>query len=323
MTSENTTLGKRIMSLRKAAGMTQEQLAEKLGVSPQAVSKWENDVSCPDITAIPLIASIFGITSDELLGIKPPETPQAPKETAKKSSSSQGGTGLGILMIVLGAAFLISRTASLPFELWDILWPAALLGAGIAWAIENRSLFCLGIAGAGLYFLLANLGNAMPFPLDFNTIWPLALILAGLDVLLPRLFPSIFHGIKPFAGSHRFNENSVSKYDLCNGFLSSETVFGEKHYSVESCEISGSDIQTVFGRCTIDLSRCSFAADAVLLVEVTFGQLQLILPSSARVISKVESAFGSTDIIGAPDTDAAMVILRGKVSFASLEIHYK
>lgn len=58
MTSENITLGKRIMQLRKASGMTQEQLAEKLGVSPQAVSKWENDVSCPDISTIPLLSLI-------------------------------------------------------------------------------------------------------------------------------------------------------------------------------------------------------------------------------------------------------------------------
>ena len=42
-TNNTDTLGKRIMALRKAAGMTQEQVAERLGVSPQAVSKWEND----------------------------------------------------------------------------------------------------------------------------------------------------------------------------------------------------------------------------------------------------------------------------------------
>lgn len=67
-TNNTDTLGKRIMALRKAAGMTQEQVAERLGVSPQAVSKWENDVSCPDVTMIPRIAQLFNVSTDELLG---------------------------------------------------------------------------------------------------------------------------------------------------------------------------------------------------------------------------------------------------------------
>ncbi len=45
------TLGTRIAEYRKQCGMTQEQLAEHMDVSPQAVSKWENDMSCPDIAA--------------------------------------------------------------------------------------------------------------------------------------------------------------------------------------------------------------------------------------------------------------------------------
>ena len=47
------TLGKRIEENRKKLGLTQDQLAEKLGVTAQAVSKWENDQSCPDITMLP------------------------------------------------------------------------------------------------------------------------------------------------------------------------------------------------------------------------------------------------------------------------------
>lgn len=61
-------IGKNIAKLRKLKNLTQEQLAEMVGVSPQAVSKWENGLSCPDITLLPTIAKIFGITVDELLG---------------------------------------------------------------------------------------------------------------------------------------------------------------------------------------------------------------------------------------------------------------
>ena len=61
------TMGSRIAARRKEKGMTQEELAARLGVSAQAVSKWENDVSCPDISLLPRLCRILGITSDELL----------------------------------------------------------------------------------------------------------------------------------------------------------------------------------------------------------------------------------------------------------------
>lgn len=61
------TLGSRIATLRKSKGYTQEEFSDMLGISPQAVSKWENDLSCPDIMLIPQIAQILGISSDELL----------------------------------------------------------------------------------------------------------------------------------------------------------------------------------------------------------------------------------------------------------------
>ena len=61
------TIGKRIALLRKEKGLTQEELATHMGVSPQAVSKWENDQTCPDISALPKLARLLGVTVDELL----------------------------------------------------------------------------------------------------------------------------------------------------------------------------------------------------------------------------------------------------------------
>lgn len=64
-------LGNNISERRKAKGMTQDELAAKLGVSAQAVSKWENNLSCPDISLLPEISKLFGISVDELLGVAP------------------------------------------------------------------------------------------------------------------------------------------------------------------------------------------------------------------------------------------------------------
>ena len=63
----NETIGNRIAKYRKGKGLTQEALANQMGVSAQAVSKWETDASCPDITALPQLCKILGITTDELL----------------------------------------------------------------------------------------------------------------------------------------------------------------------------------------------------------------------------------------------------------------
>lgn len=67
-------LGNNISERRKAMGLTQEELASKLGVSAQAVSKWENNLSCPDISLLPDISKLFSISVDELLGASDTKT---------------------------------------------------------------------------------------------------------------------------------------------------------------------------------------------------------------------------------------------------------
>jgi len=60
------TLGEKLAEKRRMKNMTQDDVAEKLGVTPQAVSKWENDASCPDISLLPVIASLYETTIDDL-----------------------------------------------------------------------------------------------------------------------------------------------------------------------------------------------------------------------------------------------------------------
>lgn len=59
-------IGNKIKALRKARGLTQEQLANAIGISFQAVSKWENNIAYPDITLVPVLANFFGVSMDEL-----------------------------------------------------------------------------------------------------------------------------------------------------------------------------------------------------------------------------------------------------------------
>lgn len=79
------TLGRRIQTLRKAQSLTQEALAERMDVTPQAVSKWENNQSCPDIMSLPRLAAELRTTVDALLTgesgtAKTSPAPKAPEE---------------------------------------------------------------------------------------------------------------------------------------------------------------------------------------------------------------------------------------------------
>ena len=64
------TFGSMIATLRKEQGMTQFELAEKMGVTDKAVSKWERDLSFPDVNSIPKLAEIFNVSVDALMQVK-------------------------------------------------------------------------------------------------------------------------------------------------------------------------------------------------------------------------------------------------------------
>lgn len=73
-------LSEKIYSCRKKAGLSQEALAEKLGVSRQAVSKWETAEAIPELSKIPMMAKIFGVTADWLLSEEEDFTTPPPEE---------------------------------------------------------------------------------------------------------------------------------------------------------------------------------------------------------------------------------------------------
>ena len=90
MTTSSETLGRRIARLRLARTATQERLAKELNVSPQAVSKWENDINYPDISLLPDLARFLGVSIDELLSgasASTQESVAAQESTAEKSTT--------------------------------------------------------------------------------------------------------------------------------------------------------------------------------------------------------------------------------------------
>ena len=88
------TIGQNIKKLRKNTNMTQEELAEMLSISPQAVSRWETNSAMPDITLLPSLCNVFHVSADELLGIDTAKQDQEINEIREKANakSSRGYT---------------------------------------------------------------------------------------------------------------------------------------------------------------------------------------------------------------------------------------
>lgn len=92
------TLGKRIARLRRKMGLKQERLAELLSVSPQAVSKWENDQTRPDISLLPKLGKVLGVSVDELLSGQSEQTELAVKLVPEKERKDLKDMMLRILV---------------------------------------------------------------------------------------------------------------------------------------------------------------------------------------------------------------------------------
>lgn len=120
---EAKSIGKFIATLRKANGYTQAQLAEMLGVSNKTISNWENEVSYPDLSLIPVIADLFNVTSDELLrGAKDNQNVQIEnkpieqynetkaskiKENLKKNLMNKYSNQIFISLGILGVSYIL------------------------------------------------------------------------------------------------------------------------------------------------------------------------------------------------------------------------
>lgn len=335
-TMEQQSMGKRIMQLRKEKGYTQEQLAEMMGVSAQAVSKWENDVSCPDISILPQLAEKLGVSTDELLGVKPIEPKVVIVDAQKNSKDGDGsfsvswdgvdhakkdGVWFAILITVLGLAFLVQRLGLVSFGIWSIVWPAVIIGLGVSWMVKRFSFFALAVAGLGVYFLLFNLGQ-ISLVLTWGIIWPSLLVLLGLTILYETLIP---HKHKWCGVNVVGSKDKRSQYREENGFVSYECAFSEENRRVAVEDFLGGDIDLSFGKSELDLTNVKrVSPNAKLDVDVSFATFDLIVPKTMRIFLKSDKSFGSIQMNGEPNAGAMLtLVVDGDVSFGTMNILYR
>ena len=127
-------IGETIAYLRKEKGMTQNELAEKMNVTDKAVSKWERDLSCPDINTISKLADILDVSVEELLKAKKKENSNTKMKDLINLIFKAVALAMGIAVVVLNILNQI-----------DIKSSIIMLGIGIA---------CMAI------YLLDNKGNS-------------------------------------------------------------------------------------------------------------------------------------------------------------------
>lgn len=98
------TMGEIISNLRREQGMTQKDLADKMGVTDKAVSKWERNLSCPDISSIPRLAEALGTTVDALMDVKPKaeekETPEQIIQLVLSTIPLAMGVALAVVSVI-------------------------------------------------------------------------------------------------------------------------------------------------------------------------------------------------------------------------------
>jgi len=339
------TMGKRISTRRKALGMTQDQLAAALGVSPQAVSKWENDQCCPDISILPELARVIQMTTDALLGItwnpepentqedfaakaepKPEEEleqnrTEVPQSAAAKPFSRIWSSRrlwrrdlvLALWLICVGVFMLIGQFTRVQVGLWTVLWTSGIFFLGIG-LLVGHYVFPGLIAAIGGAYLVADRFQWISFGLSWQIVLAILFALLGLSLLFRR------YQRHNATAEHRFG----TEYHIEDGFFDFSGSFGEEHYTVVTPMLRGGNVSASFGEFTLDLTRITAIADSCeITVQSSFGETVLLVPRQYRVILEGSKSFGAFSSRGEPDAVPQGVIhVSCSVSFGETCVRY-
>lgn len=334
------TLGKRIMENRKRLKMTQEQLAEMLGVTAQAVSKWENDQSCPDIGILPRISDIFGISTDELLGHSNTQKSFEAEIVDEEENESNGvrfqngnwefkwnskkrhSIGIAVFVLAVGVLYLLVQLFQWPLSLWDVSWPTAIFVFGLWGLLGHFSFFQLGCTLFG-GFALADKLFQFSFDVDGRIIWAVLLLLFGGSLLVDAMKKNR----KPiFQISGPSNKQQADyTYHISEDSFAFSRSFGEQKQPIYLKTLRQGDINVSFGEYTVDLTKIeNITANCIINAQCSFGELHLLVPRRYQVVIKNSGAFSDIEITGEPDENAVeKILLDGNVSFGEIEIQYK
>ena len=344
------TLGKRIVAHRKRLGLTQDQLAEKMGITAQAVSKWENDQSCPDKSALPQLADIFGITVDALLGresTKEPEPEIPAQEKPQKepifeavvvddneeddkhhlefhfNGGKKSYIGPAVWVIAVGLFYLANILFDWRLSFWEVLWPTSLLTFGLFNLYPRFSFLSLGCILVGGYVITSHF---LPNPVieDNRIIWAAIIILLGISLLADALRKKKrAHRYSP-ACNYSGDKEFCKTLDFGDDSFRYSASFGSDRVCVELPVMREGEIDVNFGDYIVDLRGVETVdAPAKLDVNASFGELTLLVPRRFMVNMHQDTSFSGVEVKGHPDeAPEGTIYMDADVSFGSLVIEY-
>ena len=180
----NIKLADRLVELRKEHKLSQEALAEKLGLSRQSISKWERAEASPDTDNLIALAEVYGITLDELLGNNEPKAEKSEPQLTKKQLSAKQIKGKSNLkkapLLFLGAiAVYVGGGIILGVFWWALMWILFPLVLGYTFSalslcFEDRKLLSIIFSTVAAIFLAVSLYIALGVTLH---LWGIAWII--------------------------------------------------------------------------------------------------------------------------------------------------
>lgn len=334
------TLGKRIAAHRKRLKMTQDQLAEQLGVTAQAVSKWENNLSCPDIGILPQLAAIFGTSVDSLLGCEPQkneiihEAEVIHDEESKSDgiciqkgqwelhldNNKKDAVGLALWVLLCGSVMLATRLMDQNLSFWNCLWTTALLTFGLFGLFPDFSVFRLGCALFGGYFLLEYL-QITSLGLSGKLVFPICLLLFGLGLLVEAMKKSKKSKFEIHNSRHQAH---VTSCNLGEDSFQCVASFGTDTYPITLPRLTHGQIDLSFGDLTVDLRDCrEIAPNCSIHIDCAFGEVKLLVPRHYQIKANPSSTFGAFGYQGDPDpASQGTILLDANVSFGEIQVVY-
>lgn len=330
------TLGKRIVYHRKRLKLTQDQLAEKLSVTAQAISKWENDQSCPDIALLPRLADLFGITTDSLLGHDVQENIYQAEVVDNSDdddsihvqkgnfefhwdSGRRGSLWFAFWVLFLGVLYLLSQVLSWDISFWGILWPTSLLAFGFGGIIGSFSFVKICCILFGSYALISKIWG-FTIQLEKGFFWAILIVLFGVSLFVDALNKTRRNKLQ---FRNRSNKSKNDYYADDTSFTY-HACFGENTIPVMVPTLHSGDIQVSFGEYTIDLTQAdNILPDCKICASCNFGELILLIPKSCKLTPSSSTSFAAFSTNGTFDSGyKSEIFLDANVNFGEITVKY-